>query len=415
MNEKIHDKIQSIYYPMLLWPVGIIFMHFSVFKFNGFNVNIAVLVSSLLNIYFIVFMRVKIKYIIVTIIGMIYLLTMGMYARNEIEYIKSMMLISNMLISFIISISVSVSNANRINNSVHIFLRLGSLVALLIITQSIAMNIFEINSFQNPFGPFSSPGPGGDIYSPGHESLLKRPNGIFSEPSVAGWFMTYVAAIALAFQEYTRKKMTFTIIVCCLAALASLSLSGFLNVILLSLVYIHYKHRMIKNNVIILTFIIIVLYLSHAAGIMDRFNNLFIEGSSIYYRVTAPLKLLGDSLPHYYFGHPVGQTEYIETKDYMVNWIGGSTTNIDNSFLLISYYFGLPGVVIAIVTICYAIYLVIKRRIEAFIIVSLLLALSETGSLWAHNMTLIMSFSIIIMRYIKFHYSRIINQEGITV
>jgi hypothetical protein len=136
-------------------------------------------------------------------------------------------------------------------------------------------------------------------------------------------------------------------------------------------------------------------------NIGNRYENLFVEGTSSYYRLTAITMLLSDSIPEFPLGHPLGQTDYIEKMPYMINWEYGSTTNIDNSFFMVSYYFGILGIIVALIVLAYAVYLILKHSYAALIMVTLLLSLAETGGLWSPNVVLLVGYSIILIRFIR--------------
>jgi hypothetical protein len=145
----------------------------------------------------------------------------------------------------------------------------------------------------------------------------------------------------------------------------------------------------------------IVVALVFYVGVADRFVNFAEEGSSIYYRVVAPLLLLGDSLVDYPFGYPLGQVEYIESKNYMVNWLYGSSTNIDNSFFMVAFYFGYLGIALGTIVLSYLMYLIRKKSDASIVLVAVVLMLLETGALWSPNVALVLGFSILVIRMIR--------------
>jgi hypothetical protein len=391
---------------MLLWPFGLLMIHFSLFRIVNFEVTVAVLICTLIVLYLFISSKIKIGHLFVASGILIYALVPGFFAQNPTEYFRSLLLFTNLMMMMILSSGMSLPVHKVIERSVTLFLRLSFVVAIFVILQTITLNIFDTFILLNPFGPFSSPGPGGEVYEPSPLALLKRPNGIFSEPSVVGWFMTFATAVALSSPVLCTRTKWLTAFACAVAAISSLSMSGFINIGLLSLVYLYInrtwdKVRMVTTS-IILGMILMMTILFISLGLSNRFSNLFIEGTSAYYRVTAPMMLLSDSLPEYPFGHPLGQTDYIEPKDYMVNWAKGSTTNIDNSFFMVSFYFGILGIYISFILLSYSAFLILKRSLASLIVVSIVLALSETGALWGHSCVIIIGYSIILIRFILY-------------
>jgi len=75
--------------------------------------------------------------------------------------------------------------------------------------------------------------------------------------------------------------------------------------------------------------IAVAVHYAHQLGILARFHNLDLPGTSIYFRVTAPYTLISESLDRFPLGYPLGQTDFIASRDYYINWENGSQTNID--------------------------------------------------------------------------------------
>ena len=142
-------------------------------------------------------------------------------------------------------------------------------------------------------------------------------------------------------------------------------------------------------------------WITVTANITSRFGNFFVESTSSYYRLNAPLTLLSESLRDFPFGQPLGQVNYILSKPYMINWEYGSFVNIDNSFFMVSYYFGILGIIIFLIVVIITAQYFLKRSSAVLILVALLLALAETGALWSPNLVLLIGYSILLIRFIR--------------
>jgi hypothetical protein len=143
------------------------------------------------------------------------------------------------------------------------------------------------------------------------------------------------------------------------------------------------------------------LLLAHQHEILGRFRYIDQPGTSIYFRLNAPSRLVADSLEEHPFGHAVGQTGYIASRDYYINWEQGAQTDIDNTLLLIVFYFGLLGILLNLAYLLRLVqFLVLKRHAIGLVMLSLLVALSTTGSGWAHHFALMIGYAVVVGRHL---------------
>jgi hypothetical protein len=389
---------------MIVWPIGLALMQFRLFWLNNFEFSIGTAVC-LAVLCFTANLRFSQNQLLIAIFFLIYVLILGCYAENSVEFIKSYLQLCILVIVGIMCCSVALPHPRLVKLSINIFNGLCVIIALLVITQFIFLNVFNSYFLMNPYGSHSPIGPGYIVYSPGIFAAIKRPNGIFSEPSTAGLFLTFGASVALASPKLIGRSSWIKALICSAGAIATLSLAAFINIMALSLCLNYIKKIWKGKKLLRILFIAVVFTLIGwfiaSADLKNRVNNFFIEGTSSYYRLSAPIYLLADSIPDFPLGHPLGQVDYIAGKSYMVNWKYGSQTNIDNSFFMIYYYFGVLGIVISLVVWIYAAYLFFKGSYAVLIILTLLLALGTTGALWSPNIVLLIGFGIILIRYIR--------------
>lgn len=408
MYINIKQKTNNFIY--IIWPFGLIFMHFCLFRIDTFEFSIGTGVCLTIAIYLafnIQVYSIKKFYIAISIICFFFIYTFIFFsfAENIDEFFKS--LIQIILLSFIILTCshIKLPHPKYIDCSINIFLALSTMISLIVMAQFISLNFFDSYALTNIYGPFSPLGPGYMVYEPHPMSFVRRPNGIFSEPSVAGWFLVYGVSVSIVTSTLRKKNGYLTTFICGIGSIATLSISAIINIVIVSLISIWVKSNKIEKfyfNTIIVAVIIIALgWVTVKANITSRFGNIFEEGTSIYYRLNAPLSLLSESLIEHPFGHPIGQVDYILSKPYMINWKYGSSTNIDNSFFMISYYYGFMGVFFTFFVFYIAIRLFFQKSHSAIILISLLLSLAETGSLWSPNLVLLIGYSIILIRHIR--------------
>jgi hypothetical protein len=254
-------------------------------------------------------------------------------------------------------------------------------------------------------GPFAPLGPGNEVYLASPLSALPRANGFYSEPSVAGWFMSFATALALAGRRLYPLLTTVTAIICALAAMATLSLTGVLGAILVLAGYVLFVRDRLAVKLFWLALAgsgaAVALTLAWQLGILERFRHFHTPGTSIYFRLNAPLNLISESLERFPLGYPAGQTDFIASRHYYINWENGSPTDIDNTLLMVVFYFGLLGLLFnATYLVQLARFLVLKRHAVGLIMLSLLIGLSTTGAGWAHHFVLMIGYAILLGRYL---------------
>ena len=403
-------RLNKQHFVYSIWPIGLIFMHFCLFRIDTFEFSIGTAVCLIISLYIAFNIQVysKKKFHIaffILCLFLIYTLIFFSFAKDVEEFYKS--LIQVILLSYIILTcsQIKLPPSKYIHLSVNIFLFLSTLISLIVLAQFITLNFFDSYTLINIYGPYSPLGPGYMLYEPNPLSFIRRPNGLFSEPSVAGWFLVYGASVAIVFSTVRKKEGFLATFICSVGAVATLSISAIVNIVILSLICIWIKSNKLEKLYLYAIFVAVIIitlgWVAVKANITSRFGNYFEEGTSSYYRLNAPLSLLSASLDDHPFGHPIGQVDYILTKPYMINWKYGSSTNIDNSFFMISYYYGYVGISIIFIIFYIGISLLVRKSHSSIILFALLLALAETGALWSPNLVLLIGYSIILIRYIK--------------
>lgn len=282
---------------------------------------------------------------------------------------------------------------------------LGIVLSIFTIIQFISLNLMNSYFFINPFGAFSAIGPGGYVYEPHPLAIIKRPNGFYSEPSILGWVLTLFLGGTIYFFKMkliSKQLFLFSAASITVAAFCTVSLSGIINIILLfCFLALMSKNKSIYKYVIKFSVFVCIFILIFNIQHFDRFNDLNEQGTSSYFRVIAPLKLISDSLIDYPLGVQLGDLSYIESKIYMVNWAGGSNTNIENGFLVLIFHLGLLGLVIFCTIIYKFITMIIRKDERLFIFLPLCLAVSQTGAIMSPNLALTIGFFILLTRSIQ--------------
>ena len=377
-------------------------MNLLLFRFAGFQISFSLIFIIFLIFYLIATVRIKLLGIIFFLSIMIYTLANGLAANDFIEFYKSLVLFSIFLL-FIVLVN-NLDNLNEVNiiRSHKFIIFISFLAALFLISQFILLNLFGSYLLTPMLGSFSFVGPGGEIYVPNELAILKRPNGIFQEPSVAGWYMAFMIAVTSLYPMNFKRKIIL-MLVFSLASILTFSLSGIINTIIIWCVIGYIWSRGFSTFLVSSCSIIILIGIISYTGIGDlifyRFSDINTPGTSVYYRLTAPIQLIGESLQKFPFGHALGDIEFISTRDYMINHDAGSQTNIDNSFFLIIYYFGIMGLLITLICFLFLANQLLRKQKVAPLTIALFLALGQTGALWSPAITLLIGYFLVLSRY----------------
>tara|TARA_B100000674_G_C37761852_1_gene878342 strand:- start:260 stop:616 length:357 start_codon:yes stop_codon:yes gene_type:complete len=108
---------------------------------------------------------------------------------------------------------------------------------------------------------------------------------------------------------------------------------------------------------------------------------------------------MGESLQKFPFGHALGDIDFISTREYMINHDAGSQTNIDNSFFMIIYYFGIVGLLITLICFLFLVDQLLRKKKVAPLTIALFLALGQTGALWSPAIILLIGYVMVLSRY----------------
>lgn len=397
-------KVRFEYWPVVwFWPLSLVAMQVTLGQVGDFQVTWAVIACHLLQIHLLLFYwlhRPSDRQVLVGLGILAYALIVGLTAAQPNEFWKSLAHITNLLVMLAICANARLGWGGEVARSLGVFAVLATAVGLLIIAQAVSFNLFDDFALAALLGPLAPLGPGLQVYVPQWEGGLPRANGLYSEPSVAGWFMIFAAALALASRRLHPKRATVAAGVCLLAAIATLSLTGILGAAILSLTYLVFVRERAGFKLAWLALagsvVVLALLLAYDLGILSRLRHLGTPGTSIYFRLNAPSRLIVDGIGHHPFGYPLGQTDYIAGRHYYINWTFGSQTNIDNTLLLIVFHFGLAGILINLAYVLALLrFLVIKRHAFGVVMVSLAVAFVTTGAGWAHHFALLLGYAVI--------------------
>jgi hypothetical protein len=402
-------RVRFEYWPVVwLWPLSLVLMQATLTQVGDFSVTVAVIACHLLQLHLIMFYwlnRPPDWQIASALVILAYTLAAGAFARDLVEFLRSLAHLANLVVMGLLCMNVRIGRGDEVGRSLARFCVLASAAALVVIAQAISFNLMHDFRLAGLLGAFAPVGPGGEIYVPSPLAAAPRANGLYSEPSVAGWFMTFATALALAARPRLRTLAPLTAAACSLGAVATLSLTGILGPTLVWAAYLLFVHDDGRFKAIAGVLagagIVVAIHQAHDLGILARFGHLNTPGTSIYFRMTAPYRLIRESLDRFPFGYPLGQTDFIASRHYYINWEHGSQTNVDNTLLMIVFYFGLLGILLnAAYLLKAAQFLVVRRHAVGLVMLSLVIAASTTGAGWAHHFVLMIGYAIVVGRWL---------------
>ena len=403
-------KVYFEHWPLVwLWPVSLVLMQLTLLHLDDFHLTLAVVICHLMQLHLVMLYWVRRPsevQVAVTLGVILYTLVLGLFAKDFAEFGRSLAHVLNLAAMVLICLNARLERRDEIRRSIGIFCVVAAAAGLFIIAQALTFNLWRDFQLANPLGPFAPLGPGDEVYEPSPLTALPRANGFYSEPSVAGWFMSFAVALALAARRLYPILTTLTAAICALAAMATLSLTGVLGPAIVLASYVLFVRDRLDVKLFWLVLagsgVGFAIYYAYKLGILARFHNFDLPGTSIYFRLNAPSTLITESLARFPLGYPLGQTDFIASRHYYINWEHGSQTNIDNTLLTIVFYFGLLGILFnATYLLQAARYLLLKRHAVGLIMVSLLIGLATTGAGWAHHFVLMIGYAIVVGRYLR--------------
>lgn len=293
----------------------------SVFKINEYSFSLANFIVLYLFIYYLLKNNKKVLIIYYSIIMYLLLIAILFIQKVDIlEFIKSFMLTSVMLLVFLSSLFKQIHSAKfdlkKIISKIGIFIvffEVMQIFEFLILGTSSTWFIFDKISISTAtdIGRFQA------------VNLLSfmRPISFYHEPSYLG-----IVLLILLICAYELRVNKIYIIIYYIGIILSFSTTA---LVFLFLYIISKNINRIKNLVMLITILIILLAFFLDKDTLDnifRFSEILNAGTSGNERLIGPYEYLKNQLVnnHYFFGIPLGQSELV----------------FNNSFYLLFLYFG---------------------------------------------------------------------------
>jgi putative colanic acid polymerase len=171
---------------------------------------------------------------------------------------------------------------------------------------------------------------------------VTRAQGFYLEPS----FNALVLITVFAMLMLRKKVRGLDYALLSIGLLATRSLAGLLVAFTLSLAILagprFANHRYMRTLVLVLLPVFAWIASTYVA---HRVETLSVAGSSVNYRVAAPLRMVTDVLKTHVFGMPLGSVDRVYRTYGVLNGMEVGSS-LDNGVYLLIYYFGWPGLVL---------------------------------------------------------------------
>lgn len=220
-------------------------------------------------------------------------------------------------------------------------------IVIFSILQVLMLRIFNSALLYNPFGVFTY----FSQYSLDNVFSLTGPRayGLFLEPSYNAFIMFFLMSSILI--NLNSKYRFYTCILGSVGILFTASASGILLTFILF--FLLAWMTIIRNNIVrvfLLMFVPFLFFLMIPEELMIRLNEVNLEGTSGYWRLVAPIRIIYEAISVLPIGLPFGQI-----NEFVYNlgiYHGGQKgTSLDNGFAVLFFYFGLFAFVFALCVI----------------------------------------------------------------
>jgi putative colanic acid polymerase len=359
------SPIKPVGYPLTLAPLIIPFLALYVVRFN--------LSFKLVGVFFILSSFILFKCIFDIVV----------YDVNLVGLFRTWALIQFFLLSLII-IKLPIVNSNMFGSTLQFTLMIFiALTAVIVTFQFVSYYVLGDISVFRVWGGMGYNEQSYVIKSIEHGRV--RANGLYFEPSFLALVIFSTTSAIMIFQQSIfstiNKRYVCILFMSTFIIYLSGSRAGLISLSLLLLLPIIERMKLTYFILVFTLVSIILIALGNSEASID---------SSIYYRLIAPLEIIGASLDQYTFGVPLGSMESFILSVGVLNGTEFGQT-LDNGWYLIAFYFGWIGVFFVLLFLLFCIFLfVIGDRAQRILIIYLVLAPIFTGAVFSPEFFILM-------------------------
>lgn len=334
--------------------ITIIFQHFRIFTFSGYEVTLGA-VTGIATVCLLI-RRVNFR-ALSTIVSILIALTSGVALltpeTDALNYLKTLALFA--LSAFIVTNAFGSIQWPIVKSRGFAIALLGSLA--LVVGISVGQLFFGSIGSSVLFNPFGE-----------HQYLhlykaniglvqFPRAQGFYLEPSYNAFVIGTVAVALLCLRRFIK----LTVVLSILGLIASQSATGLLLLVAIT-VLIALRSR---PAIAVAAAAVVTAVVAYAGDYLwIRLQSSGTSGSSAYYRVFAPVEVLSDVLSNNPFGMPLGSVQRV-MAGYDLDMAGIQATSLDNGFYVVVFYFGWIGIFLLIAFLIATLRISLRSRLQS--------------------------------------------------
>jgi hypothetical protein len=374
----------------LIAVLGCVSANFTLVYISGFALNLSFVALMLMTVLVLLFVaKLRRRALVVALFLISFVLLKALGTGDLAETLKSA---SQIILAIGCLTILDVQRGSLVARDwfATVFARLMALHAVFLILQFIALNWFQNYGLQNPFGGFSAIGPAADLtalpapYLPHALDAIKRPNGLFSEPSVAAAYSGLAWAFLLAARGVSNGQKLVLGVLLAAGMFVTFALTGW--VILLAIVlfgfFVSARHMAGSTRLVAIVLLLIAgvsIFLMSRGYLAARIEGFSEVGGSFYIRFTAPFLLALDVMGQNLFGLALNDPSFLYTRPYLFDFAGRPIVTLDNFYLWLITYGGLIGLLIIATVFVLLGRTIARRGIDALPLVVMAFFAGATG------------------------------------
>lgn len=327
--------------------ISLVFIHFMFFSISGFPLTIAplaIIVFITLHFY-ITFNTQKICLLFILFFWPILVVLIYSSFIKPIEIIGFTTTYLLWLFTSLTLAMGSVCYLRKVTSYRNVYTFVLVIIVSFSVAQVLLLRFFDSPVLYNPFGKFTY------FTQYNLEKIYgitgPRAYGLFLEPSFNAFMIFFLTSAILLEKPHKSNRLVYIIgfIGIVFTASASGILLLFMLFILLS------SLRFVSNNILRMAFLIgipLLLIGFIPEALLSRLNEINVEGTSGYWRLVAPLRIISEAFSTLPIGLPFGQiNDFVFSLGIDHGGITGSS--IDNGLAVLFFYFGLLAFVFFLV------------------------------------------------------------------
>ena len=364
--------------------ISIVFLQFQFYFFWNYPITVgSIIFPFILTLLF--ELKLKIDFLLATLILVMQSLIIGIL-NNRIDYLqffRTFVLFTISILCFAICISSKLKTLSSQNIKYVEYTYI--LLTLFSVLQVAFGELFPI--LNKPFGNFTN-----------HYAIqgtyfgeIARASGFYNEPSYNA--LISISLIPIFCATLKGKSLTRVFSLGMISALTTYSLAGIVYFVIFGLV-IATRAKISKRLLIPIYLVFIASTFSY---VVTRIESINTSGSSLNYRIIAPIQALKAILPENLFGIPLGS---IEQEMFKLGLLNGQNigTSIDNGIFLFVMYFGATAMLLIILTgiVFYRYTITVKNfsALDFLVLGTPIFTLTLTGAVFTLEFVIIESLAI---------------------